>query len=79
MYDTAFGGIYYKNKNLLNKTQFSLSTGFSWTVANNKRIQWRVGPFADIHVNKLVDNQFEDKKYLHFIGIRTAVLVNQKK
>ena len=79
MYDTAFGGIYYKNKNLLNKTQFSLSTDFSWTVANNKRMQWTVGPFADIHVNRLVDNQFEDKKYLHFIGIRTAVLVNQKK
>ncbi len=79
MYDTAFGGIYYKNKNLLNKTQFSLSTGFSWTVANNKRMQWIVGPFADIHLNKLVTNPFEDKKYLHFIGMRTAMIVNQKK
>ena len=79
MYDTAFGGIYYKNKNLLKKTQFSLSTGFSWTIANNKRTQWRLGPFADIHLNRLVDNPFEGKKYMHFFGMRTAVIVNQKK
>ncbi|HKC35256.1 MAG TPA: outer membrane beta-barrel protein, partial [Chitinophagaceae bacterium] len=40
MYDTAFNGIYYSNKSLQNKTQLSLSTGFSWTLANNKRVQW---------------------------------------
>jgi hypothetical protein len=79
MYDTAFNGIYYQNKKLLNKTQFSLSTGFSFTIANNRRMQWSLGPFADIHLNKLVDNPFEDRKYLFFTGIRTSILFDQKK
>jgi hypothetical protein len=79
MYDTAFNGIYYKNKSQLNKTQFSLSTGFSWTVANNNRVQWSLGPVANVHLSKLIDNPFENKGYLFFIGIRTGVLFNQKK
>jgi hypothetical protein len=79
MYDTAFNGIYYQNKKRLNKTQFSLSTGFSWTIANNKKVQWSLGPVANIHLNKLVDNPFDNKGYLFFVGLRTGILFNQKK
>lgn len=79
MYDTAFGGIYYENKNRLNKTQFSLSTGFSWTIANTNQAQWNIGPVATMHLNKLFDSPFENKRYLFFVGLRTAVLFNQKK
>jgi len=79
MYDTAFNGVYYKNKSQLNKTQFSLSTGFSWTIANNKRVQWNLGPVADLHLSKLIDNPFENKGYLFFVGLRTGVLLNSKK
>jgi len=79
MYDTAFNGVYYKNKSQLNKTQFSLSTGFSWTISNNKRMQWNLGPVADLHLSKLIDNPFENKRYLFFVGLRTGVLLNSKK
>jgi hypothetical protein len=79
MYDTAFNGIYYRNKSQLNKTQFSLSTSFSWTIANGKRTQWSLGPVANIHLNRLIDNPFENKKYLFFVGLRTGILFNQKK
>ena len=79
IYDTAFGGIYYENKNLLNKTQFSLSTAFSWTIANTNDAQWNIGPAATMHLNKLFDSPFENKQYLFFVGLRTAVLFNQKK
>ncbi|HET6768155.1 MAG TPA: hypothetical protein VFH08_12170, partial [Chitinophagaceae bacterium] len=79
MYDTASGGVYYENKNLLNKTQFSLSTGFSWTIANTSQAQWKIGPVANIHLNKLFDNRFETKRYLVFVGLRAGVLFNQKK
>jgi len=79
MYDTAFNGIYYQNKKQLNRTQFSFSTGFSWTLANNKRTQWSLGPVANIHLNRLIDNPFENKKYLFFVGLRTAILFNPKK
>ena len=79
MYDTAFNGVYYKNKSQLNKTQFSLSTGFSWTIANSKNIQWKLGPVADLHLSKLIDNPFESKRYLFFVGLRTGVVFNSKK
>ena len=79
MYDTAFNGVYYKNKSQLNKTQFSLSTGFSWTIANSKKVQWKLGPVADLHLSKLIDNPFENKRYLFFVGLRTGVVFNSKK
>jgi hypothetical protein len=79
MYDTILNGVYYKNKSQLNKTQFILSTGFSWTIANNKRMQWNLGPVADIHLSKLIDNPFENKRYLFFVGLRTGVIFNSKK
>jgi hypothetical protein len=79
MYDTILNGVYYKNKSQLNKTQFILSTGFSWTIANNKRMQWNLGPVAGIHLSKLIDNPFENKRYLFFVGLRTGVIFNSKK
>ena len=79
MYDTAYNGVYYQNKKLLNKTQFSLSTGFSWTIANNKKVQWSLGPVANIHLNKLIDSPFDNKGYLFFVGLRTGILFNQKR
>jgi hypothetical protein len=77
-YDTIFNGIYYQNKNLLNKTQFSLNTGFSFTLANNRRMQWNLGPYASLHLNKLVDNPFEKKKHLFFAGLRSSVIFKRK-
>ncbi len=79
MYDTAFNGVYYKNKSQLNKTQFSLSTGLSWTIANNKQMQWNLGPVVNFHLTKLIDNPFENKRYLFFVGLRTGVVFNSKK
>ena len=79
MYDTAFNGIYYENKSQLNKTQFSLSTGFSWTIANTKQLRWNLGPVANFHLTRLVDNPFENKSYLFFVGLRAGVLINSKK
>jgi hypothetical protein len=77
-YDTAFNGIYYQNKKIINKTQFSLSTGFSFTISNNQKTQWSLGPFVQFHLNKLVDNPFENKKYLFFTGLRTSVIFKRK-
>ena len=79
MYDTAFNGVYYQNKSQLNKTQFSFTTAFSWTIANTKKMQWNLGPVADFHLSKFIDNPFENKRYLFFVGLRTGVLLNSKK
>ena len=76
MYDTASRGIYYKNTSLLNKTQFSLATGFSWTVVNNQDTRWTIGPVLNLHLNSFLDNPFEDKKYLFFTGLRSSLIFN---
>jgi len=79
MYDTAFGGVYYKNVKWLNKTQFSLNTGFSLTLINNRNIQWSLGPVIDLHLNSLLNSPFEDKKYLFATGLRSDIHFNSKK
>jgi len=79
MYDTAFNGIYRQNKELLNKTQFSLATGFLWTIADSKQVQWNLGPVVNIHLNRLADNPFDKKGNLFFAGLRTAVLFDRSK
>jgi hypothetical protein len=42
-------------------------------------MQWNLGPVADIHLSKLIDNPFENKRYLFFVGLRTGVIFNSKK
>ena len=73
VYDTAFGGIYFDGKKQLNKIQFSLSTGFLWTISA-KKLQWSVGPVINVHLNRFLDNSFESDKYLLMPGIRTKII-----
>lgn len=78
VYDTAFGGIYFDAKKQLNKTQFSFSTGFSWTIPA-KQFEWNVGPVFDFHINRFMNNSFEADKYLIMPGIRTKIIFPGKK
>jgi hypothetical protein len=71
-YDTSFGGIYYDNKKSLNKTQFSLTTGFNWGIFNSKKIKGSIGPVVDFHFNSLLNNEGDKNKHLLFAGIRTT-------
>ncbi len=78
VYDTAFGGIYYENKDQFKKTQFSLSPGLLWTFSS-KNIQWSVGPVLNVHISRFLDNSFEGEKYLLMPGIRTKILFPERK
>ncbi len=79
LYDTAFGGVYYKNKSRFNRTQFSLSAGLAWTFFNNSKMQWGIGPVVDFHLNRMQNNPMDRNKYLLFTGIRTNILFTGKK
>jgi hypothetical protein len=79
VYDTAFGGIYYESKKRLNRTQFSLTTGFAWSFFNKGKIKWTIGPGVDIHLSQLVNNPLDRNKYLLFAGVRTAFSFPGKK
>jgi hypothetical protein len=37
-----------------------------------------IGPVFDMHLNSLLDNPLDKKKYLMVIGLRTTVIFNSK-
>ena len=78
VYDTSFGGIYIKTKKPFNKTQLSLSSGLMWTITG-KKLQWNIGPFFDMHVNRLLNNSVETDKYLSMFGLKTRIILPAKK
>ena len=79
VYDTSFGGIYYKSKNPFNKTVFNLSTGLSWTFLTSNKIQWAIGPSIDLQLTRLLNSPFDKNKYLHFTGIQSTIIFSGKK
>lgn len=78
VYDRSFGGIYFKNKSQFNKTQFSFTSGFEWTIPIRK-MQWSLGPVVDVHVNRFMLNPNETDKYLLMFGFRTRIIFPSKK
>jgi hypothetical protein len=79
VYDTAAGGIYYSSRKQFNKTQFGISTSLNWKVTKKDKFYLAVGPLLDMHLNSLLDNPYDKKKYLLFVGLRTSVIFNSKK
>ena len=79
VYDTAAGGIYYDSKRYFNKTQFGISASLNWKITKKDRFYLATGPVLDMHLNSLLDNPFDKKKYLLFAGLRTSVIFNSKK
>ncbi|MGE5107460.1 MAG: hypothetical protein ACM3H8_07940, partial [Sphingobacteriales bacterium] len=79
VYDTAAGGIYYRSKKLFNKTQFGISAGLNRTIVNKQKLQWTLGPVIDLHINSLLDNPFDKKKYLFFAGLQSTIIFNFRK
>jgi hypothetical protein len=78
VYDTAAGGIYYSSKKYFNKTQFGISTSLNWKITKKDKFYMAIGPVFDMHLNSLLDNPLDKKKYLMFIGLRTTVIFNSK-
>lgn len=79
VYDTVAGGIYYSSKKHFNKTQFGISTSLNWKITKKDKFYMAVGPVFDMHLNSLLDNPLDKKKYLLFAGLRSSVIFNSKK
>ena len=72
-------GSIIKIKSSLLKLSLACQLVFRGPLLITKRVQWNLGPVMNIHLNKLIDNPFENKKHLFFAGLRTGILFNQKK
>ncbi|MGC4039210.1 MAG: outer membrane beta-barrel protein [Chitinophagaceae bacterium] len=79
LYDEALGGVYYDGNRDFNKTQFNISTGFSFRFAGNGRWQWNIGPEIYVSATKLFDNTYDANKHPLYGGLHIQALMPVKK
>ena len=78
VFDTTSGGIYFRDKNLVRKTQSQLSTGFSVTLNKNKAVQFIIGPQFEFALNGLYQKQFDKPKYLVYGSMNVNLFFSGK-
>ncbi len=79
LYDTAAGGIYYRDKKAFNRFQFNLHSGFALRFGNGKAVQWSVGPEVSLGMNKLVKDTYTKKQYMLYGGLTGRLIFSKKK
>ena len=79
VYDTTAGGIYYKDRDLLNKWQINLHTGFSLRFGKPQKMQWSVGPEISIALNKLTRDAYNNRQYTFYSGLSGRIFLPRKK
>ena len=79
VYDTAAGGIYYRDNAAFNKLQFNLNTGLSLRFGSKNKIQWSLGPELSLGMNKLMKDEYTKKKYPLYGGFTGRLFFQKKK
>lgn len=80
VYDTAAGGVYYRNKDVYNKFHFNIQTGLFLRFGEVSKLQWSIGPEISMDTRSLVESDaFVKKRYLMYGGITARVLFPSKK
>jgi hypothetical protein len=80
VYDTAAGGIYYRDKNAFNKLHFNFMTGFSFRFGMKNKLQWSIGPEFSMDMSSIMrQDVFTKKRYLMYGGITGRILLPRLK
>ncbi|HET9056240.1 MAG TPA: outer membrane beta-barrel protein [Chitinophagaceae bacterium] len=77
-FDTANGGVYFKDNQLLNKTSYNVQTGFELTFFASGKTPMSIGPHIQFGLSDLL-RENDDKRYLLYGGMRMKLLFSQKK
>jgi len=78
VYDTASGGIYYRNKDAFNKLHFNLNTGLSLRFGKTNKLHWSVGPELSMDMTGLIKNVPDQKRYFLYGGITGRLYFSKK-
>jgi hypothetical protein len=78
VFDTTSGGIYFRDKNLVRKTQARLSSGFSITLNKNKAVQIVIGPQFEFAITSLYQKRFDKPKYLVYGSMNVNLFFSGK-
>ncbi len=79
LYDTAAGGIYYLNKDLVTKAHFNFISGISYQFKNKKNLEFSIGPQFSFDVSKIFKSELDKRKYFLYTGIDARVFFERKK
>jgi hypothetical protein len=79
LYDTSFGGIYYRKKDAFTGFHVNLATGLSLRFKSANKAEWVIGPEVSFGLDKLFSNPLDRKQYLLFGGINARFFLPQKK
>lgn len=75
-YDTASGGIYYKQPDVVNRFHFHLHTGLSFRFAAKKNFAWSVGPELSLDMTRLMKQDiFTRQRYLFYGGLSAKIFL----
>ena len=79
IYDTAFGGVYYHNKDLVTKTHFNFISGVSYQFKTKRSLEFAIGPRFSFDVTEVFKSDLDKRKYLLFTGIGATIFFEKKK
>lgn len=80
VYDTAGGGIYYRNSDLFNKLHLNLLTGVFFRFGAADKWQWSIGPEFSMDLRRLMkQDPFTEKRYLMYGGVTARFMLPRKK
>jgi hypothetical protein len=79
IYDTASGGIYYHNKDLITKTHFNIIPGISYHAINPKGLEFSVGPQFAFDMTKAIKSDLDKRNYFLYIGLNASLFFEKKK
>ncbi|HKH63054.1 MAG TPA: outer membrane beta-barrel protein [Flavitalea sp.] len=70
-------GLYYRDNDLLNKLQLSMSTGFSFTLWNTSRLSVQLGPHLQYGFTDLMKQKLSDSRHLFYFGLNSRVFLKK--
>ncbi len=74
VYDTAFSGIYYKDRSVLQRFQLSATSALSIELGSRKGPRWSIGPEMRMQLTPLTNSVYDNRQYLMYGGVRARLL-----
>ncbi len=76
-FDTA-SGKYYRNNNMLNKTQANISAGLLFALTRRAKNPFLIGPDINIGLNKIAESGLYSNRRYSFFGLRLQKNIGKK-
>jgi hypothetical protein len=79
LYDEAWGGVYYRGKDDLAKTQFTVATGFSIRLKSKNQWQWNIGPQVSMNTTRFFRNETDKNRHIVYGALNLRLLLPGKR